>query len=124
MSRLLLDTHIVLWWLQKSDRLRGSVIDIIDNAREVYFSSLSVMEIELKRQRLGPLPDDYLDLIRKTGFQELRFSAVHARAMETAPEIADPFDRALVAQAIAQSALLVTSDRTLIESAPGRVLPN
>ena len=124
MSRLLLDTHIVLWWLQKSHRLRDTVIETIDNAQEVYFSSLSVMEIELKRHRLGSLPDDYLDLIRNTGFQELRFSATHARAMETASEIADPFDRALVSQAIAQSALLVTSDRALIESVPERVLAN
>lgn len=82
------------------------------------------MEIELKRQRLSPLPDDYLELVRNTGFQELRFSSSHARTMETTPEIADPFDRALVAQAISESALLVTSDRALIESAPDRVLPN
>ena len=65
MKRLLLDTHVVLWWLQGSDRLKDSIVVLLKDARnEVFVSAVSVWEIVIK-QSLGKLeaPDDLLELI-------------------------------------------------------------
>jgi len=53
MKRLLLDTHVVLWWLQGSDRLKDSVVVLLKDAtNEVFVSAASVWEIAIK-QGLG-----------------------------------------------------------------------
>ncbi len=60
MKRLLLDTHVVLWWLQGSDRLKDSVVLLLKDAtNEVFVSAASVWEIAIK-QGLGKLeaPED------------------------------------------------------------------
>ena len=70
MKRLLLDTHMVLWWLQGSDRFKDSIVVLLKDARnEVFVSAASVWEIAIK-QSLGKLeaPDDLLDLMERSGF--------------------------------------------------------
>ena len=65
MKRLLLDTHVGLWWLQGSDRLKDSIVVLLKDAKnEVFVSAASVWEISIK-QGLGKLeaPEDLLDLI-------------------------------------------------------------
>ena len=123
MTGLLLDTHVLLWWIQKSDRLGAQLIASIDNAPTVMFSPISVMEIELKRHRLGDLPHDYLETIRATGFTELRFDSSHARALQGIEALRDPFDRALVAQARVATLRLVTAEPLILEHASDVATP-
>jgi len=114
--KLLLDTHVLLWWLEGGERLAPSAADAIgnpDNAATV--SAASVWEIEIKRAKgLLSSPDDLLDQIATADFQMLAIDARHATAAARLPSHhRDPFDRLLVAQAVAEDAVLVTGDEAL-----------
>lgn len=114
---MLLDTHILLWWL-KDDALlppRASAL-IADRRNQVFVSPMSVWEIAIKSQ-LGKLKAD-VDEVRTaaldSGFQPLPFGLDHAAAVaRLAHHHHDPFDRALVAQALAEPLTLLTHDESL-----------
>ena len=114
--RLLLDTHIVLWALAGHRRLSADAKRLISSADAVYVSAASVWEIAIK-QRLGKVevvPAELLAGIDAAGFLELPVRAVHAaRVAELELLHADPFDRLLVAQAIAEPLTLLTADAKL-----------
>ncbi len=117
MKRLLLDTHVVLWWLQGSDHLKDSVVVLLKDAtNEVFVSAASVWEIAIK-QGLGKLeaPDDLLDLIEQSGFEALSISSFHAEQAGRLPLAhKDPFDRMLIAQARAEGLILVTHNEAIL----------
>lgn len=119
MKRLLLDTHVVLWWLQGSDRLKDSVVVLLKDARnQVFVSAASIWEIAIK-QSLANLeaPDDLLDLIERSGFEELSISSFHAEQAGRLPlQHKDPFDRMLIAQAQAEGLILITHDTAILSS--------
>jgi PIN domain nuclease of toxin-antitoxin system len=113
--RLLLDTHIVLWWLADSPRLAKRSKTLIARNAEVFVSAATAWEIAIKR-RLGKLqaPDDLEAALAASRFQELAISVRHAVAAGgLSGHHDDPFDRLLVAQAQAESLTLVTSDERL-----------
>jgi PIN domain nuclease of toxin-antitoxin system len=111
--RLLLDTHALLWALADPDRLSDDAHEAVrDGRNEVLVSAASVWEIAIKRAA-GKLdaPDDLLDVTVAAGFQSLPISAQHALLAGALPRHhRDPFDRMLVAQARAESLLIVTRD--------------
>lgn len=111
--KYLLDTHVVLWWLGDSDRLNDEARGAIDNvANQVLVSSASVWEIEIKRAK-GALvaPDDLLDRLSGAQFELVSITPEHAAAAGRLPRHHDdPFDRMLIAQAFAESAVLLTAD--------------
>lgn len=112
---LLLDTHAVLWWSSGDVRLGPSSRRAISAAgREVLISAISVWEITIK-QALGRLDaPDMPNLIAVEGFRELPLTIEHGiRAGNLPPIHRDPFDRALVAQAMAGGLTLVTADDVL-----------
>ena len=110
---LLLDTHILLWWLAASSELPESAEKLLrDNKNLVFVSSATMWEIAIKRN-LGKLdiPSTYRDDIADQGFRELPITWDHARKTELLPSIhRDPFDRMLVAQALSEDLTLVTTD--------------
>lgn len=113
--RLLLDTHVVLWWLDDDKRLSAAARDEIVVAEEVRVSAATVWEIAIKRA-LGRLevPDDYLEHVERTRFRPLPIGFEHAEAAGSLPRHHDdPFDRMLVAQARVERLTLVTADRRL-----------
>jgi PIN domain nuclease of toxin-antitoxin system len=116
MSRLLVDTHVLLWWLSGDPALSPTAGDLLaDPEHEPLVSAASVWEIAIKRS-LGKLtvPDDLLDLITAEGFTWLPIHPAHAwRVRELPPHHRDPFDRVLVAQALTESLPLVSSDARL-----------
>ena len=112
---LLLDTHILLWWLAQDARLTKRAQAAITDADKVYVSAASAWEIAIKIT-LGKLraPDDLKIQMDASGFLELPISIAHAAAAgKLPPHHTDPFDRLLIAQAELESLTLLTSDRAL-----------
>lgn len=112
--KLLLDTHIVLWWAAGDERLRPTAAALIaDPGNTLLLSSLSVWEWTIKMAfgRLA-IPERMTQQCTAVGMVPLSFDAVHAKAVGALPAIhADPFDRGLVAQAQVEGAILVSADR-------------
>ncbi len=110
---LLLDTHVLLWWLTEPQRLTDAAREAIaDGANIVFVSAASVWEMEIK-SGLGKLrvPDDLPAQMEREHFHELPVRISHTRALAELPEVhRDPFDRMLVAQARAETLTLVTTD--------------
>jgi PIN domain nuclease of toxin-antitoxin system len=113
-SRLLVDTHALLWWLADDAALSPAARDAIaDPTNEPLVSTASVWEIAIKRF-LGKLtaPDDLPDRISDGGFEWLAVSAVHAWQVGGLPaHHRDPFDRLLIAQALVERLPIVTTDQ-------------
>ncbi|MBQ1033735.1 type II toxin-antitoxin system VapC family toxin [Micromonospora sp. C97] len=108
--RLLLDTHVVLWWLTDDPGLATDVKDRIDAEPDVYLSPVTLWEVAIK-QSLGKLagPADLAERIRDAELRELPILHDHAIAAGRLPAIhRDPFDRMLVAQALHEGLTLVT----------------
>lgn len=114
--RILLDTHIYLWWLQDHPNLSVSARDRIATAAHVYISSASIWEAAIKAG-IGKLEVDINQLVTEiaiNGFEELPISARHAAMVAQLPDIhRDPFDRILVAQALCEPLRLLTADGVL-----------
>lgn len=113
--RLLLDTHVVLWWQTDDRRLGREARKAIAVADIVWVSAVSGWEASIKaaRGRLR-LDEKFQFLIAADDFTELPVSLAHAeRLRDLPPHHADPFDRLLVAQAMVEKATLVTRDRAL-----------
>jgi PIN domain nuclease of toxin-antitoxin system len=109
---LLLDTHVVLWWLTDDPTLADDIKARLDHEPEVYVSPATIWEVTIK-QSMGKLagPADLPERIRDSGFRELPISVEHAMAAGRLPLIhRDPFDRMLVAQARCEELTLVTRD--------------
>ena len=113
---LLLDTHIVLWWLGDSSDLPTPARQAITDTTNVCFvSATTLWEIEIKRA-LGKLsiPESYSDALTQQGFRELPISRAHTCALRSLPPIhRDPFDRMLVAQAMSDDLVVVTANETI-----------
>jgi PIN domain nuclease of toxin-antitoxin system len=109
---LLLDTHVVLWWLSDALELPDEIKDRLDHEPDVRVSAVTIWEIAVK-QALGKItaPQDLPELVRNSGFRELPIGFTHAIAAGRLPLIhKDPFDRMLVAQARCENLTLVTKD--------------
>ena len=114
--KLLLDTHVLLWWLADSARIEGEAATVIEKAERVLVSAASVWEIEIKRAK-GKLaaPDDLREQLASSGFGELGITAEHAEEAARLPEHHnDPFDRVLIAQSRIEGLTLVTSDEAIL----------
>jgi PIN domain nuclease of toxin-antitoxin system len=114
--RLLLDTHIFLWWVKGDKRLSKTTMDTIKDAEEVYTSSASIWEIAIEMS-LGKISGDINALIQEihnSHFLELPVTSQHAAAILRLPDIhRDPFDRMLIAQALSEPLVFLTADHQL-----------
>ncbi len=114
--RILLDTHVFLWWLQDHPNLSEAARSRIIAATDVYVSSASIWEASIKAG-IGKLDVDIDQLVAEidnSGFRELPVSARHAAMVTRLPDIhRDPFDRILVAQALCEPLRLLTADSLL-----------
>ena len=113
--KLLLDTHVFLWWRLDSRRLNRAARETIATAEIVWVSAASAWEIAIKRT-LGRLELDepFASMVDDSDFSALDVTFAHAqRAGILPPHHADPFDRMLVAQALVEGATLITHDRQL-----------
>ena len=112
MTGLLLDTHVLLWWLEDSPELSDDLKNQIDTELDVYVSAATVWELSIK-SATGKLklPDDLTGLIERSGLSDLPIRMTHADLAGRLPAIhRDPFDRMLVAQALVEKLTIVTRD--------------
>ncbi|MBV8911775.1 MAG: type II toxin-antitoxin system VapC family toxin [Acetobacteraceae bacterium] len=115
--KLLLDTHVLLWWLSDDARLGLQVRELIaDPANDVLVSTGSLWEIVVK-MRIGKLDADIAEICRAVqagGFTLTNIGVVHLQTLAELPtHHRDPFDHLLIAQAISEDAALVSADETL-----------
>ena len=113
MSRLLVDTHALLWWLDDAPDLSAPArAAIADPANEPLLSTASLWEIAVKRA-LGKLtvPEELPEEIDDAGFGWLPVRPEHVWAVRDLPlHHRDPFDRLLIAQALEERLPVVTAD--------------
>jgi PIN domain nuclease of toxin-antitoxin system len=115
LDRLLLDTHVFLWWRIDDARLNSAARDAIGAAPLVFVSAASAWEAEIKAA-LGrlELPEPFEAGVDESGFERLAIGFTHARVAARLPlHHADPFDRMLVAQAQVEDLTLISHDRRL-----------
>jgi PIN domain nuclease of toxin-antitoxin system len=111
--RLLLDTHIVLWQLQGGRVVPDRARRAIERATDLVFSVVSFAEIGVKAA-IGKLvvPDDLHDHVLAAGLRVLGLAPDHGLMVADLPmHHRDPFDRLLIAQALAEELTVVTADR-------------
>ena len=111
--KLLLDTHVLIWCFENNRRLKGPVREAItDSNNTVFVSAASTWELSIK-SALGKIsiPDDLEVQRERCDFKALCVSIQHTLAVKNLPDHhRDPFDRLLIAQAMAESLTLVTHD--------------
>lgn len=118
--RLLLDTHVALWAIIDSPKLSEVARRLISDQRNtVFVSAVSVWEIAIKhalaRSVMPVSGSEASSAFRLAGYQLLDISAEHAAGVERLPtHHADPFDRLLVSQALAEPLRLLTRDAVLL----------
>ncbi len=114
---LLIDTHVLIWWVKDARRIRGRVLDQLrrDETR-VLVSAVSAWEITTK-VRIGKLTfdthflDDFKGWVRALAFESLDITPAHAVAGARLPgPHRDPFDRMLAGQAQIENLTLVSAD--------------
>ncbi|NRR30018.1 type II toxin-antitoxin system VapC family toxin [Oxalobacteraceae bacterium] len=116
--RLLLDTHVLFWWLQDNHRLSTFARARIEAASEGYVSSASIWEASIKAStgKLKVNVNVLVTQILRNGFLPLGVTYAHAEQIALLPLIhRDPFDRMLIAQAICEPLTLLTADRVLAD---------
>jgi PIN domain nuclease of toxin-antitoxin system len=125
MSRLLLDTHVFLWWAQANSQIRAQWIqEIVDDSNSVHVSAVTAWEIETKKRiKKLDFDDDVSRVATEFGFEPLAITIQHASlAGKLDWDHRDPFDRMLAAQALSDEMVLLSADDAM-KSAPGvRVL--
>lgn len=116
--RLLLDTHVLLWWLGDDPALGEIARAVIaDPANLILLSAASVWEIRIK-QAIGKLdlPADFAEVLAEQAFEPLAVTVSHAHAVKELPLLhRDPFDRMLVAQARIERLTILTRDHLIMQ---------
>ena len=119
---LLLDTHVFLWWHSDRTKLSPKVVRLCeDTTNNLYLSSASVWEIQIKLQigklKLTKSLNQIIDLEgHENGIEVLPISLSHIYALDQLPSHhRDPFDRILIAQARVEALTLITQDSLITQ---------
>lgn len=117
--KLLLDTHLILWWETNHPRLPPAVKELIaDQAERVFVSRASLWEMAIKIS-LGRLRMDlgqFIHNVEAQGFEWLDIRSEHLLAVASLPAFddhKDPFDRLLAAQSLCEPLILLSCDEKL-----------
>ena len=122
--KLLLDTHVLLWFFQKHILLSNNARNmILDMENSIFFSVVSAWEVSVKHtahpDKMFLNASKFLALCSDSGFEMLFLTDKHLMSLDTirraadAPPHKDPFDKMLIAQAKAEGMTFLTHDRML-----------
>ena len=112
--RLLIDSHALLWWSEASPALSiAARTAIADPANDVLISIASLWELMIKASSGKlTLPADVETMVASQGFSVLSITFAHLRRIGGLPRFhRDPFDRMMIAQALAEGIPIATCDR-------------
>ena len=115
--KVLLDTHAFVWWMGASEKLPPSVIALVGNRENQILISAAVaweLAIKVSLGKIKPaVPiSEVPAAVEGQGFAQLEISLDHAVRAGTLPRLhGDPFDRMLIAQALAEDIPIVSNDR-------------
>ena len=118
--KLLLDTHTAIWWMNGHEKLSPEVKPMLsDDSHSLYISIVSAWEVAIKAS-LGKLPEfegsvkAFLATMEAIPIVLLPVMPKHVEMVETLPLLhRDPFDRLLVATALADNLTLITADESI-----------
>ena len=117
--KYLLDTHVLIWWFEDSERLSPLFVEIIENPSNVkYVSVVNLWEVVVKIMTGKLKLKRTLDFIVRNlfEFEILDIKLNHVLEIQNLPKIhKDPFDRMLIAQAKVEGLTLLTADRKVIQ---------
>ncbi len=112
----LIDTQIFIWALENNPRLSKKAIDLLENnSNSIYISIVSLWEIAIKTN-IGKLElsQPLEEIIRRLPEAEISIFTIqteHVLGLNNLPFYhRDPFDRILIAQAIAENMEIISSD--------------
>jgi len=118
---ILLDTHAVLWFLEGSEKMGKVAVDTIHSAENnKYISVATLWEVAIKLS-IGKMEfeggiEGFIQSTEDNGFLQLGVSSEHIKRTAGLPFIhRDPFDRMLVAQAMAENMVLMTVDNNILK---------
>ncbi len=121
---LLIDTHILLWWLGFPEKLPERIHEAMEDPENtVFVSSAVIWEISIKKA-IGKLtaPDNLMAMLDENDFIPLSITVPHVLKLDDLPPIhQDPFDRIQLAQCLSDHLIFVTTDR-LIRQYPAQFL--
>lgn len=124
--KLLLDTHVLLWFCSGDKRLSQEARDIIaDDENEIYYSIISIWEVEIKHKahpdRISMSGERLLQHCQRLEFIQVPLDIDHILAVKTltrkpdTPPHRDPFDRLMLCQAVVDNMLFITRDERIAE---------
>ncbi|WP_373488970.1 type II toxin-antitoxin system VapC family toxin [Blastomonas sp.] len=110
----MLDTHVLLWWLQDNPRLGQRTRGLIaDPANEIMISIATPWEISVKH-RIGKMSESGAAIMAAVIDQDIAvidLTAAHLTVLEAMPLLhRDPFDLLIIAQALGEQAAIITDD--------------
>ncbi|MCI0335836.1 MAG: type II toxin-antitoxin system VapC family toxin [Planctomycetes bacterium] len=118
--RLLLDTHVFLWYISGDSRLVSQQTTLRDPANEVFLSAVSVWEATIKcalgKLSLPATPAVYLRMMRERhAIETLPLDEASVARLASLPDLhRDPFDRILVCQALEHNLTFMTADKIVV----------
>ena len=132
--KILLDTHIALWAILKSDAFAPETKEILlSRDNEVFYSVISIWEVSLKHsinpENMEITPAEFRRLCQDSGFKEIPVEYQHILALDSlaqkegCPVHKDPFDRLLLAQSVAEGMYFMTHDAKITTFVSGNIIP-
>ena len=120
--KLLLDTHVWLWWQMAPERLSKAALSALgEEGNDVFLSAVSSWEMAIKiaagrLQLPRPLGELVPESLMQDGFINLPIQPAHCFALAELPmHHRDPFDKMLVCQSIEHGLTILTSDKMIIQ---------
>ena len=117
--KYLIDTHTLIWHVDDSPRLPSKMKDIIDHhENSVYLCSISLLEIAIKvsldKLTLSVPFEEFLDEVRERDIELLQIEEAHLKRLVFLPfHHKDPFDRVMIATALAENLTIITADENI-----------
>lgn len=115
---VLLDTHVLIWLSQDLSYLGKKSRSFLKKAPKVFFSPVSIAELEIKSAvRKVKYDANFAMRLKTAGLTELPFTSAHAVTISRFPSLTrhDPSDRMLLAQAASENLMLMTADQKMLE---------
>ena len=115
--KYIIDTHVLIWHAENNPSLKPSILSIInDPANDLFVSHATIWEMTIKvsigKLKLAHSIQQLEPLLIQNGFALLPFDFAHYQTLSTLPfHHNDPFDRMIIAQAMAEKIQIITHDK-------------